>query len=208
MKWGPVAPVNEVSSLVGADGYLYKDCTEFAKYADPAEAKKELKAQIDLAYELGIVPTHLDSHMGCLIFSSPEIFEAYLELGRAYKIPVMVDRFFMKVASPAFKALTNQADVLIEKIYTASPEDYADGMDSYYKKVISNLSSGIQILLIHTAYDDAEMQALTIDHPAWGASWRQADFDFFTSEECGDLLIKENIKLVTWREIQNAIYSK
>ncbi|MFT4565515.1 MAG: putative glycoside hydrolase/deacetylase ChbG (UPF0249 family) [Saprospiraceae bacterium] len=208
MKWGPVAPLGEVTSLVGADGYLYKDCTEFAKHADPVEAKKELRAQIELAYELGIKPTHLDSHMGCLIFSSPEVFQAYLELGREFGIPVMVARFFMKVASPAFKELVTPSDVLIETIYTASPTDYAKGMPQYYTKVLSNLNAGIQILLIHTAYDDAEMQALSIDHPEWGASWRQADFDFFTSEECREIIERENIKLVTWREIQGAIYPK
>lgn len=206
MKWGPVASVHEVSSIVNDDGYLYSDCQEFSKYANVGEAKKELRAQIELAYQLGINPTHLDSHMGCLVFSSAELFGAYLELGREYKIPVMVDRFFMKVASPAFKKLVQPSDLLIEKIYTAEPNDYESGMGDYYESVIRNLSSGIQVLLIHTAFDDAEMQGLTVDHPDWGASWRQADFDFFTSARCKRLLEQENIKLVTWSEIQSAIY--
>ena len=81
-------------------------------------------------------------------------------------------------------------------------------MVNYYENVLINLSSGVHILLIHTAFDNAEMQAMTIDHPDWGAAWRQADFDFFTSAKCREILQKEKIQLVTWREIQEAVFSK
>ena len=50
------------------------------------------------------------------------------------------------------------------------------------------------------------MQALTINHAEWGSKWRQEDFDFFTSEKCQQLIENQNIKLVTWREIQKVIY--
>ena len=57
------------------------------------------------------------------------------------------------------------------------------------------------MLLIHTAYDDAEMQGISVDHPDWGAAWRQADYNFFTSEACRKLIAEQNIRLVTWREV-------
>ena len=59
---------------------------------------------------------------------------------------------------------------------------------------------------MHLAYDDAEMKAVTIDHPDWGAAWRQRDFDFFTSETFRKLLEEQGIKLVTWREIRAVQY--
>ena len=68
------------------------------------------------------------------------------------------------------------------------------------------MNPGVQILLIHTAINDAEMQALTINNINWGSKWRQDDFNFFTSEKCKELIKKENIKLVTWKEIQKVIY--
>jgi len=58
---------------------------------------------------------------------------------------------------------------------------------------------------LHAAYDNDEMKAVTVDHPDWGAAWRQADFNFFTSQECKDLLKANNIKLVTWREIRDKL---
>jgi predicted glycoside hydrolase/deacetylase ChbG (UPF0249 family) len=206
MKWNPVAPLDQVRSLVDSLGFFYADCMEFSKHAKTKEVEIELRAQIEQAYRMGIKPTHLDTHMGCLIFTSPEVFEVYLKLGREYKIPVMVGRFFLQSISNDFKKLIKEEDIIIEKILTASISDYESGLEDYYTNLLTDLSSGINILLIHTAFDDAEMQALTIDHPHWGAKWRQEDFDFFTSEKCKKILEEEDIKLITWRQIQDAVF--
>lgn len=206
LKWRPVAPSNQVQSLVNEKGFFYDNCLEFGQKADPNEAAIELRAQVDLAYKMGIRPTHLDSHMGCLLFNSAELFESYLQIGRDYKIPTMVGRLFLQAASPAFKEKITAQDVIIEKIITAGPMDYEKGMAQYYSNVFNTLGSGINVLLIHTALNDSELQAMTIGQVNWGADWRQQDFNFFTSKACADLLKKNNIKMVTWREIQNAIY--
>ena len=208
MKWGPVAPLDKVPSLVNELGFFYDNCLEFGQKAKPAEVEIELRAQIEKAIKMGIQPTHLDTHMGCLVYNSPEVFGVYLKLGREYKIPVMLGRFFLQAAPQRFKDLVTKEDIILENLYTANPSDFESGMANYYEKVLTNLSEGVSILLIHTAFDDAEMQALTIDHPEWGAQWRQADFDFFTSAACKEILQKEKIQLVTWREIQKAIYGK
>lgn len=206
MKWGSVAPASQVSSLLNEEGYFYSDCLTFGQNAKVEEAIIELRAQIDKAILMGINPTHLDSHMGCLLFSSPELFGAYLALGREYKIPSMISRFFLKAAPDSFHKLITPQDVILENVITASPDDYKNGMDKYYEKVLTQLEPGVNVLLIHTAYDNEEMKALTIDHPMWGADWRQKDFDFFTSNKCKRILKDQNIKLITWRYIQSVIY--
>ena len=206
MKWGPVAPVSKVPSLISENGYFYSDCLQFGQHADPAEVKIELRAQIEKAIKMGIHPTHLDSHMACLLFSSPEVFGTYLELGREYKIPVMVGHFFLKAAPQSFLDLLTEEDIVIEKSITAGPQDYLDGMTQFYENVLNSLEPGVQILLIHTAYNNTEMRALTIDHLNWGAEWRQQDFDFFTSQKAKNLILKNNIKLITWRDIQKVIH--
>ncbi|NUQ24298.1 MAG: hypothetical protein HUU34_10105 [Saprospiraceae bacterium] len=45
------------------------------------------------------------------------------------------------------------------------------------------------------------MQGVTVDHPDWGAAWRQMDFDFFTGKTSRKILAQEGIQLVTWKEI-------
>jgi hypothetical protein len=35
--------------------------------------------------------------------------------------------------------------------------------------------------------------------------WRQADFDFFTSDECLKVVQENNIQLITWKEIKKRL---
>jgi hypothetical protein len=205
MKWSPVASKDKVKSLTNVDGFFYDNCTDLQKNAELNEVEIELRAQIEQAYSMGMNPSHLDSHMGCLIYS-PELLNLYLKLGEEYKIPAMIDRESYNAATQETKDLVKNKSLILEKVTTAYPSDFESGMANYYEKVLTNLSAGVQILLIHTAINDAEMQALTINHADWGSKWRQDDFDFFTSEKCQELIKKENIKLVTWREIQEVIY--
>ena len=207
-KWGPVASTNKVSTLVNKKGYFYKECPSKANLK---EIETELKAQIDLAYTMGITPTHLDSHMGCLFWTNKSIFKIYVQLAKAYKLPCLIDQSFAALFTDKeeFQVFLKEQEVavLVDYNLTISPEDYKEGTAAYYTKTLKNLKPGLSQFLIHTAYDSDEMQAITIDHPDWGSKWRQADFDYFMSASYKQLLKQENIKLVTWREISKALKS-
>ena len=99
-----------------------------------------------------------------------------------------------------------KVEAVLTEALTITPEEYAKGVEDYYKRVIQNLKPGVSTLLIHTAYDNEEMKGMNVDHPEWGNEWRQKDFDFFTSETCRDLLKSENVHLVTWRQIKEVVY--
>lgn len=206
LKWRPIAPTEKSRTLVNDKGFFFDNCLDFGQKADPKEAAGEIRAQIELAYKLGIQPTHMDTHMGCLLFNTPELFEQYLALGREYKIPVMVPRLFIQAASQDFKSKMTDKDIVVENVLMANPQDFATSMPAFYEKTINELGSGVNVLLIHAGIDNAEMQAMAVNHPEYGADWRQADFDFFTSAKCAQLLKENNIKLVTWRAIQEMMY--
>ncbi len=203
-NWGPLASVDQVPSLVNERGFLFSDCLQFGQNAKVEEAEIELRAQVEQALRMGIKPTHFDTHMGCLLFNSAEMFEVYLKLGREYNVPVMVSRTFLKVASPAFLDKLTDEDVIIEHVLSAGPEDYENGMEDYYTTTLNELQAGVHVLLIHLGYDNAEMQAITYGKEYWGSKWRQQDFDFFTSKKCEQLLKENNIHLITWRDISTA----
>jgi hypothetical protein len=96
--------------------------------------------------------------------------------------------------------------VLVDKIFMAGPMDFTNGMEKFYTGVLDSLKPGLSCILLHAAYDNPEMQAITIDHADYGSAWRQADFNFFTSEKCRDLIKKQNIKVITWKEIRDKLY--
>lgn len=65
-RWGPVSRIPTVSTLHSAEGYFPSDCLTFEQTAHPEHVYIEMIAQINLAQQMGIVPTHLDNHMGSL----------------------------------------------------------------------------------------------------------------------------------------------
>lgn len=208
-RWGPVASKNEVPSLLDAQGYLPDNTEALAKGAKAAEVEKELRAQIERAKQFGIDPTHFDTHMAGVL-TSIEAARAYVKLGHEYRVPVLMHEFIAKaMLQTTLQDLgVTSKDVVADQIIMANPPDYQAGMKAYYTKALTDLPAGLNVLLLHAAHDDDEMRAVTIDHPDYGAAWRQADFDFFTSAECKKLLKDNGIQLVTWREIRDKIVRK
>ena len=201
-KWGPAAARSEVASLVDSNGYFYPLCDAFAAKAAPGDVERELRAQVEKSKAMGLEPTHFDSHMGCLFFQKPDFFEIYLKLGRQYKVPSMVSRDMLSAMPEEYRKLVTDQDIVVDRIFTAEPSDYEKGMAQYYTKVFSNLEAGVNVLLIHTAYETDDMKRMTDGHAgAWDSGWRQADFDFFMSEACKRLIREKGIQLITWKEV-------
>lgn len=197
-KWGPVSSKNKVPSLIDQYGNFHEACNMDLNLN---EVERELKAQVDQAYAMGLEPTHLDSHMTCL-FQTQKLVETYLKIGQLYNLPVLILNQFL---TPDLKDKYD-VKVIVDDLFLISPRDYANGPEAYYINTIKNLKPGLSLLPIHTAYDNEEMKGMNIDHPDWGNAWRQKDFDFFTSKACKELLEKEKIKLITWRQIKEALY--
>ncbi|HEU4766861.1 MAG TPA: polysaccharide deacetylase family protein [Pyrinomonadaceae bacterium] len=202
-RWGPVTSKDRVSSLLDKNGYFHLTESDAAAKADPKEVEMEIRAQIERARAFGIQPTHLDSHMGTL-YQSKALFEVFLRVAREYKLPVRVAKTWFSRADFLPSTLTAD-DVFIDRVLdintTVAPNDWA----SFYTDAIKKLEPGVTEIVIHLAYDDAEMRGATVDHPNWGAAWRQRDLEFFTSEAFRQLLKEQQIKLITWRELSKLI---
>ncbi|HYC84660.1 MAG TPA: polysaccharide deacetylase family protein [Chryseosolibacter sp.] len=199
-KWGPLLQ-NDVKTLLTDKGYLTDGSVNLAQTARLEEVERELRAQIELAKKFGIDITHLDSHMG-MLFASPALLEIYIKLGRENKVPVLLTD---RLGPLDLKQIDPRKDVVVDQVYILSPGDFARGTKNFYMKVLTEMQPGLNIILLHAAFDDSEMQAITVDHPDYGAAWRQADFDFFTSDECKNVIKEQNIRLVTWREIRDKL---
>jgi predicted glycoside hydrolase/deacetylase ChbG (UPF0249 family) len=198
-RWGPVLPKDRVASLLNADGFFYLTESEAASHADPREAEAEVRAQIERARAFGVRPTHLDSHMGTL-YQSRALFEVLLRVAHDNRLPVRVSREFFGSA-PYLPSLLAPDDVVLDRIVTIGPDVPPERWADFYAEAIKSLRPGVTEFVIHLAYDDEEMRAATVEHPGWGAAWRQRDFDFFTGERFRQLLKENNVRLITWREL-------
>jgi predicted glycoside hydrolase/deacetylase ChbG (UPF0249 family) len=202
-RWGPLLPNERVASLLDKDGYLYLTESEAASHAQAREVEQEIRAQIERAHAVGLRPTHLDSHMGTL-YQNKALFEVLLRVAREQKLPVRVAKdWFTRI--DFLSSLLSPDDVMIDRVVDIEPSVAAKDWPKFYTETVRNLQPGVTEIVVHLAYDDAEMRAITFNHPDWGAAWRQRDFEFFTSEQFRKLLRENEIKLVTWRELQTLV---
>lgn len=204
-NWGPEAGRTAVPGLANEKGHMYPDCAQVTANASPEEVEMEIRAQIKAANQMGIIPTHLDSHMGCVFYGRPEYLKSYLKIAQELNIPAMINQQMVdgivKPNSALFEGINVDKFPVVDQLFMAEPKDYESGMEAYYTKSLNNLTSGLNVILIHLAFDDAEMNAVTKGHDTYHAPWRQADYDFFTSEKARELLKKNKVQLVTWKEV-------
>ena len=201
-RWGPVASQDQVPGLLDPAGYLWPDVPGVAKNAKPEEVEREIRAQVELAIRSGLKPTHLDTHMGTL-FAKPGFFAAYLKVAHEFGIPAFVPR--VAGASPQLLAMVRETDIVLDGFAMAGPQVKPEGWMEYYGGVVRTLKPGVTELIVHLAYDDAESQAVMVDHPAYGAAWRQRDFDVITSPEFKKLLEENHVILIGWKDLMKLL---
>jgi len=197
-KWAPIAPRDQIPSLLDPQGYLYSDTGEAVRQIKPEEAEREVRAQVETALKMGIRPTHLDSHMGTL-FTKPALVAVLVNVAHEYHLPFLM----LKIPGtpPDMYAALKPTDVILDHVFMAAPPIKTDEWLSYYTHILQTLPPGVSELIVHLAYDDAEMQAVTVDHPDYGSAWRQRDFNVLTSPEFRKALEENHIVLLSWQDL-------
>src|SRR5712664_4158041 len=198
-RWGPLESRDKVPSLYDLSGYLWPETAPAATNEKSQEAEREIRAQIERAIALGIHPTHLDSHMGVL-FSTPELFAVYIKVAHEYKLPFLAVR--IPNAPAQFFSLLSDKDVLTDSVVIANPTVHANEWRDFYVNAVKNLKPGLTEMIVHLGHDDAELQAVTLDHPDYGSLWRQRDYDVVTSPEFKKAFEENHITLVKWKDLK------
>ena len=196
-RWGPVASVDKVSSLLDSQGYFFDDPSLFAN-VKMHEVETELHAQVDKARAQGLRISHLDSHMIALL-DSRHLFAIYQQLGRDYNIPI---RLVQTGSESVPEGVTvAPGSLALDKVISMDPGVSKRGWMAWYEKQLSALKPGIYEMIVHLAYDDDEMRGATKGHPDWGAAWRQQDLEMVRSPEFRRFLHDQGFILVNWREL-------
>ncbi len=96
-------------------------------------------------------------------------------------------------------------DVVPDSIAIASPNVTASGWKDFYVGIVKGLKPGLTELIVHLAHDDAEFQAISVDHPDYGAAWRQRDYDVITSADFKKSLEENHVILIQWRDLKKLL---
>jgi chitin disaccharide deacetylase len=197
-RWGPVESKDKVPSLLDPSGYLWPDTPQAIHAVKADEVERELRAQIERAYAMGIHPTHLDSHMAAL-FSRPDLFAVYVKVAHEYKLPFLA--FLAPNAPSEITSVLSPNDVILDSVLIADPSVLPSDWKNFYANAIRNLKPGVTELIVHLGHDNDELQAVMVDHTDYGAAWRQRDYDVITSPEFKKLLAENHVILIRWKDL-------
>lgn len=202
-RWGTVESKDKVPSLFDPSGYLWPTEDVAAQHIKADEVEREIRAQIERAIAMGIHPTHLDSHMGTL-FTRPDLFGVYLKVAHEYKLPFLAVR--SANAPPAMLSQLSDKDVALDAVVVADPRVKPAEWENFYLNTIKDLKPGLTEIIVHLGHDDAELQAVMVDHPDYGAAWRQRDYSAVTSPEFKKALQDNHIILIHWKDLQKLLH--
>jgi predicted glycoside hydrolase/deacetylase ChbG (UPF0249 family) len=211
LRWGPVAPRDQVKGLLDPDGYLWPDVRSAAMNATPQEVETELRAQIEMAKRMGLRFTHLDTHMGT-VYARPDFFEVYKKLGAEYGVPIMLPKPYegMEKSAPitTVQYLQGQQEQFraqsiyqLDRLITdgAPGQHTLDGRRQAYLETLRSLQPGVTQIILHPGLLDAELKAAT-----GRAADRDADYRIFQEEATQRLMKELGIELVGWQDVAPA----
>lgn len=204
LKWSGLADFANTKNLYDGDGYLHASVPPIVTNASVEEVEIEVRAQIEKALNSGLNPSHLDSHMGTL-FSKEEFAALLIQLGDEYKIPVFLPQQVLDVF-PNLKERITENTIITNKVYMNGNLLEKDKVFEYYDQCIRDLQPGLNEMILHLGLDNEELAATCVDHPEFGSAWRQHDLEYVISPHLRSILEESNVKLVTWRQIQEVIF--
>lgn len=192
-RWGPVSASARAPSLVDGAGYFYRfdRMPELLARIELDQLELEFRAQIEAVLAAGLEPTHLDWH-ALRIGGRADIFDLLFRLAREYGL-----------------ALRVAGQSSIEKVQSQGlPAADYDFLDSYlldpahkparYAQMLRDLPAGLSEWAVHPGLDSAELLAIEPN----GKHERQADFDFWTSQEAQDIVREQGVVLLDYRALQ------
>jgi len=203
-KWGPVAQVDRVSTLVDSNGYFWNDVPEVYQHGNAEQAYEEGKAQIEKALSYGLPITHIDSHMGTFQLD-PAYFEQYARLAKTFNLPLRMasQSTLEKYGQGSVREKCAQEGLVFPDYLVYEELQHYEEVEDFWVNIIDNLQAGVTELFLHASELTPELEAIT-----GTAHKRSEELKAFTeSTKIREALARKNVQLISYRplmELQRA----
>ena len=182
-RWGPVAGVTMVPSLVDSLGHFFPSRSKlFANNPRLEEIETELRAQIEKAQKAGLKIDYLDYHMGAAM-QTPQTRAIVEKLAAEYGLAI--SRYYDEVD--------------VEGGYAAP---VANKLDTLLKKVTNLQPGGTKLFVVHIGLDEPEMAAMEDLNPSGPrdmSKHRQAELRALLAPNFQQLINSERFRIVNYR---------
>jgi predicted glycoside hydrolase/deacetylase ChbG (UPF0249 family) len=184
------------ASLHDPEGFLWATTDDALARLDPAHARAECRAQIETALAWGVDVTHLDSHMNVLQGARSDLYEVYLELAEAFRLPV---RMFARATTDrqGYRARERaRARGLLFNEHSVYPWPRPT-RDVFFEE-IPKLPPGVSEIFAHPVVDGAELRAYGPRH----ADLRAHDAHCLSDPAVAELLEEHGIRRISFHELR------
>lgn len=206
-RWGPISTRDPASGMIDEEGFFHSKAEAAQEKGDPTAVEMELNAQVERAIQAGIVPTHMDTHMGTV--AHPKFMGIYIQLAMQHRLSPMVFRMdeagwqaagmkpdFAKMAAEFVQQLEASGLPLLDSLGGMKLDSDQDRLERT-KQAFSNLQPGITHFIIHPSKDTPELRAIT---PDWRC--RVADYQNFMNEELRQHIQATGVHVIGYRALK------
>jgi predicted glycoside hydrolase/deacetylase ChbG (UPF0249 family) len=207
-RWGPLSTRDPASGLIDEAGYFHHLTAPVQEHADPVAVDLEINMQVQRAIHEGLLPTHVDTHMGSV--AHPKFMGSYIQLAWKFRLPLMIFR----LNEAGWRLMGMDAETaqmaagMIEQLEAAGLP-MLDGMSSMpldkeedhlerTKQALSELKPGITHFIIHPSKDTPELRAIT---PDWRC--RVANYQDFSREDLRKHIQAIGLHVIGYRALQD-----
>ncbi|MHA2296208.1 MAG: polysaccharide deacetylase family protein [Candidatus Hodarchaeales archaeon] len=206
-RWRPISSVDSETGLLDEEGYLWKTTEQAVASVDPEAAMEEMRAQVELVIQNGVDITHIDMHMGTVIY--PKFVQGYLSIAREYQIPAFLPRVTREQLVAL--GLGEYADFFVNWMKKIEESGFplvdhfiietlgeSDDKIAFYARSFDSLEPGLTHLLFHPARMSPELEVITSDSRA-----RHQDYQAFTDPKLKEHVEETGVKIIGYREVRD-----
>ena len=206
-RWGPVSTRDPASGMIDEEGYFHHLTEPAQVQGDPAAVAVELTAQVERAFQAGIVPTHVDTHMGSV--AHPKFMGIYVQLAMQFHLPPMIFRLdeagwriaglepeIAKMAAGLIQQLEGSGLPLLDVLGGMNLDTDKNRLERT-KQAFSDLQPGLTHFIIHPSKDTPELRAIT---PDWRC--RVADYQDFINEDLRQHIQKIGVQVIGYQALK------
>jgi predicted glycoside hydrolase/deacetylase ChbG (UPF0249 family) len=209
-RWGPISTRDQETGLLDGHGYFHQWQPQVFQNAKPEAVEREVNAQIERALAAGIDITHVDSHMGTIM--NAKFIQSYIQAAASRLLPNMLPRLDargveviglsadeIRMYEPVIQQLETMGVPMLDGMLFM-PLHEPNGQMKTAKALFGNLPVGISHLVLHPSIDTAELRSIA---PDWES--RVANYNTFMSDDLKKFIEEEDIKLIGYRPIRDAM---
>lgn len=207
-RWRPLGADALTTSLVDAEGALWRNVIQVMVSAEAEQVENELRMQVLRAERMGLRPTHLTTHLGAL-FVREDLAQLYLRLAREQWTPAVVVELTPEMAVEFRQDGFPVPDSLVEtlaayplptviQLQILRSSKSLDEKTAMLLEILTKLPSGLTQIAFRPAVDSPALRAFDED-------WQQRVWErmVWDNPQVQAALKADGVVLTDWIEIMS-----